>query len=159
MSQKSEALPDKRPVKMTEIVLPSHTNALGTIFGGVVMSWIDIAAAIAATRYARSPSVTVSLDSLQFIAPIKLGYTVQIEAQITYAGRSSMEIEVKVDAENSITGKVEPATHAFLTFVAVDSNGKPRSVPKFTPETPEEKKRFSAAEKRKEARLKLFARE
>lgn len=139
---------------MTEIVLPSHANALGTIFGGVVMSWIDIAAAIAATRYARSPSVTVSIDYLQFFVPIKVGYTVQIEGQVTYAGRTSMEIEVRVDAENSITGKVELATHAFLTFVAVDEKGKPRAVAPFIPDTPEAKKKYNAAVKRKELRLK-----
>lgn len=159
MSPKSEALPDKRPVIMTEIVLPSHANALGTIFGGVVMSWIDIAAAIAATRYARSPAVTVSIDYMQFIVPIKVGYTVQIQAQITYAGRTSMEIEVKVDTENSITGVVEPATHAFLTFVAVDDLGKPCVVTPFIPETAEEKKKFQAAKLRKEQRLKFAAKD
>ena len=123
------------------------------------MSWIDIAAAIAAQRYARSPAVTVSIDYLQFICPIRVGYTVQLEAQVTYVGRSSMEIEVNVDTENSITGEVKPATHAFLTFVAVDKDGKPKSITPFTPETPEEKKKFQAAEARKAARLKLFARE
>src|SRR4051812_44913077 len=90
--------PDRSPVRMTEIVLPSHTNALGTIFGGVVMGWIDIAAAISAQRYARSPCVTVSIDQLHFICPIKLGYTVNIESVVTYTGKTSMEIEVNVEA-------------------------------------------------------------
>ena len=142
---------------MTEIVLPSHTNALGTIFGGVVMGWIDIAAAIAAQRYARSPCVTVSIDSLHFIVPIKLGYTVSIQAQVTHVGNTSMEIEVNVVAENSITGESQPATRAFLTFVAVDRNGKSHSITPFIPHTQEEKKRFQQAEERKKVRLQLLA--
>ncbi len=154
MSTPTVVAPDRSIVTMTEIVLPSHANALGTIFGGVVMSWIDIAAAIAAVRYARSQAVTISIDHLKFFVPIKVGYTVQIDARVTWAGRTSMEIEVNVKAENSITGVVEPATHAFLTFVAVDANGKPKPVPPFTPSTPQEKKSFEEAAKRREARLK-----
>ena len=98
---------------MTELVLPSHANALGTIFGGVVMGWIDIAAAIAAQRYSRTQVVTVSIDYLHFINPIKVGYTVNIKAQISYVGRTSMEVEVDVEAENGITGECVPATKAF----------------------------------------------
>ena len=153
MANLQTPLPDRNPVIMTEIVLPSHTNALGTIFGGVVMGWIDIAAAIAALRYARSPAVTVSIDQLHFIVPIKLGYTVQIRAVVTYTGKTSMEIEVNVDAENSITGKVQPATHAFLTFVAVDSKGKPKKIIPLVPKTAEEKKRYKEALIRREDRL------
>src|SRR3954462_15689149 len=109
---------DLSPVIMTELVLPGHTNALGTIFGGVVMGWIDIAGAIAAQRYCRTPVVTVSIDHLHFIVPIKIGYTVRIMATVTYAGRTSIETEVLVDAENAITGDVRRATNAFLTYVS-----------------------------------------
>lgn len=144
------------PVIMTELVLPSHTNALGTIFGGVVMGWIDIAAAIAAQRYARSQVVTVSIDYLHFINPIKLGYTVKIKAQISYVGKTSMEVEVDVESENGITGDCRPATKAFLTFVAVDKNGKPTSVPAYTPLSAEEKTKFRQAEARRKARLQSF---
>jgi acyl-CoA hydrolase len=144
------------PVVMTELVLPSHTNALGTIFGGVVMGWIDIAAAIAAQRYARSQVVTVSIDYLHFINPIKVGYTVKINAQISFVGRTSMEIEVDVESENGITGESKPATKAYLTFVAVDENGKPCSVPAYCPKNPEEKKRQKQAEIRRKARLEAF---
>lgn len=141
---------------MTEIVLPSHTNALGTIFGGVVMGWIDIAAAIAAQRYARSQVVTVSIDYLHFINPIKLGHTVQIKAQISYVGRTSMEVEVDVESENGITGECLPATKAYLTFVAVDAKGKPTPVPAYTPTSAEEKARFKKAEARRKIRLETF---
>lgn len=144
----------RSPVLMTELVLPSHTNALGTIFGGVVMGWIDIAGAIAAQRYSRSPVVTVSIDYLHFIVPIKIGFTVQINANVTFAGNTSMEVEVLVDAENAITGEIRRATKAFLTYVAVDEFGRPKKVPPFVPRDEEEKKRFKEAEKRRALRLK-----
>jgi len=150
MKQSRESCP---PVVMTELVLPSHTNALGTIFGGVVMGWIDIAGAIAAARYARSPVVTVSIDHMHFIVPIKIGFTVLIHAQVTYVGNTSMEVEVSVDAENSQTGEVRKATTAFLTYVAVDEFGRPRKVPPMVPKSDEEKSRYKEAEKRRKIRL------
>jgi len=147
------AHPSDSTVTMTELVLPSHTNALGTIFGGVVMGWVDIAGAIAAQRYARSPVVTVSIDYMHFIVPIKIGYTVRIQANITYAGKTSMETEILVDAENTFTGEVRRATSAYLTYVAIDEFGRPRRVPAFQANTPEEKRKLKAAEKRREQRL------
>ena len=155
MKEVKHAASDRTPVNMTEIVLPSHTNALGTIFGGVVMSWIDIAAAIAAIRYARSQAVTVSIDYLHFIVPIKIGHTVCISAEVTYVGKTSMEIEVVVEAENSITGQKRKATHAYLTFVAVDEYGKPKPVPPLVPRNEVEKKKYKEAEKRRARRLEL----
>jgi acyl-CoA hydrolase len=139
---------------MTELVLPGHTNAHGTIFGGIVMSWIDIAGAIAAGRYSRSPVVTVSIDYLHFIIPIKLGDAVQIRARISYVGSTSMEVEIDVDAENIISGQIERATRAYLTYVAVDEFGRPKRVPAYKPKTVEEKKQYKEAEKRRERRLK-----
>ncbi|MBI4405935.1 MAG: acyl-CoA thioesterase [Deltaproteobacteria bacterium] len=139
---------------MTEGVLPSHTNALGTIFGGVVMSWIDIAGAIAAKRFARSAVVTVAIDYMHFIAPIRLGDTVLLHAAVTWAGKTSMETEVTVEAENSITGERRRSTLAYLTYVAVDNKGKPRKVPPLVPRDKQEKAKFEAAEKRRAQRLK-----
>jgi len=141
------------PVLMTELVLPSHTNALGTIFGGVVMGWVDVAAAIACMRYCRSPVVTLSIDYLHFIAPIKTGYTACIFAHVSYVGNTSMEVEVTVDAENSITGDIKRATKAYLTFVALDEKGRPKKVPPLSPKNDEEKKALKEAEKRKKQRL------
>lgn len=142
------------PVVMTELVLPSHTNALGTIFGGTVMSWVDIAGAIAAQRYSKSPVVTVSIDDLRFICPIKIGFVVRIAAYVTWVGRTSMEVEVVVDAENTFTGDVRPATHAFLTYVAVDEFGRPKTIPTYAPKTAPEKALWKQAEKRRAHRLK-----
>ncbi len=155
MQKKSKPSSDKSPVLMTELVLPQHTNALGTIFGGVIMGWVDIAAAIAASRYTRSPVVTVSVDHLSFLHPIKLGNIVEIEAVLTYTGRTSMEIEVTVCGEDTARGEKFKTTHAFLTFVAIDKNGEPVVVPPFKPETKEEKARYNAAQKRREQRLAL----
>ncbi len=156
MTEIKKSLPvpsDRSPVIMTELVLPSHTNALGTIFGGVVMGWIDIACAIAAQRFARAACVTVSIDYLHFKAPIRLGHTVHIRAEVTWAGRTSMEIEATVVAENSITGESHQATQAFLTFVALDEQRKPKAVPNFAVRSPEEKRKFSDAERRRALRL------
>lgn len=161
-NQKSKPQKEKgsyraEPVLMTEIVLPSHTNAHGTIFGGTVMAWIDIAGAIAARRYARSPVVTLCIDYLQFIVPIKIGFVVRIGAQVTFVGRTSMEVEVIVEAENPSTGEVRKATQAYLTYVAVDEFGRPKSVPPFQPTTAEEKRKFKEGEERRARRLELSA--
>ena len=146
------------PVIMTELVLPSHTNALGTIFGGVVMGWIDIAGAIAAQRYSRSNVVTVSIDYMHFIVPIKIGYTVEIKAWITYVGRTSMEVHITVDAQHTITGEVRRATNAYLTYVAVDEFGRSKAVPPLEAKTQEEKKQLKEAELRRAQRLEFFKR-
>ncbi len=152
---KSKPASDRSTVIMTELVLPQHTNALGTIFGGVIMGWVDIAAAIACTRYARSPVVTVSVDSLSFLQPVKLGHTVIIEARVTYTGKTSMEVEVTVWGEIGTEGTKFKTTQAYLTFVAIDSKGGPIDVPPFIPDTKDEKERYIAAKKRREHRLSL----
>ena len=140
---------------MTELVLPSDTNALGTIFGGKVMSWIDIAAAIAAGRHARRVVVTASIDALHFIAPIKLGHYVHIRAMVNYAGHTSLEVGVRVDSENPLTGEMTHTSTAYTTFVALDDHGRPAAVPPINPTTPEEKRRFDEALRRRASRMKL----
>src|SRR4051812_15000028 len=115
------AQPEGRPVsqsvvQMTELVLPSHTNALNTIFGGVIVSWVDIAAAIVAQRHASQPVVTASIDALNFVAPVYVGWVVNLKASVNYAGKTSMEIGVRVDAENPITGEKFHTASAYLTF-------------------------------------------
>jgi acyl-CoA hydrolase len=142
-------------VIMTELVLPEHTNALGTIFGGTVMSWIDIAAAIAAQRHARCVCVTASLDALHFKAPIRLGYIVHIKASVNYVGTTSMEIGVRIDSEDPKTGEMKHTSTAYLTFVALDEFGNPKTVPALISETVDEKRRHREALKRREARMKL----
>lgn len=140
-------------VIMTEMVLPSHTNALGSIFGGIIMSWIDIAGAICAQRHSNSTVVTASIDALHFVAPVYKGWIVNLKASCNYAGRTSMEIGVRIDAENPITGEMFHTATAYLTFVAIDSNLKPIEIPKLQPETAEEKRRYEQAQTRRQHRL------
>ena len=140
---------------MTEMVLPSHTNALGSIFGGVIMSWIDIAAAICAQRHSNHTVVTASIDALHFVAPVYKGWIVNLKASLNYAGRTSMEIGVRIDAENPITGETFHTATAYLTFVAIDDKSKPIPVPKLIPESAEEKRRYEAAKTRRAQRLAL----
>ena len=155
------SLPIKAPadsaVIMTELVLPQHTNALGSIFGGVVMSWIDIAAAIAAGKHSRSNVVTASIDALHFIAPIKLGHVVELKASVNYAGKTSMEIGVRVESSDNLTGERFHNVSAYLTFVAIGSDGKPHQVSPIAPQTETEKRRFYSAIKRRASRIQLAA--
>ena len=141
---------------MTQLVLPSHTNALDTIFGGTVMSWIDVAAATSAMKHARGPVVTASVDALHFIAPIKKGQIVHIQSMANFTGRTSMEIGVRVDTEDPETGKTWLNVTAYLTFVAIDKKtGKPTEVPPLAPETDAEKRRFEEAKIRRKSRITL----
>lgn len=138
---------------MTQLVLPSHTNSLDTIFGGTVMSWIDIAAAISAQRHSAKPVVTASIDRLDFIAPIRKGWVVNLKAQVNFCSRTSMEVGVRVDAENPMTGETFHTSSAYLTFVALGGNGKPTTVPQLILVTDDDKRRFQEGAKRREIRL------
>ena len=157
--KETSSLPSKTPsesyVVMTELVLPQHTNAIGSIFGGVVMSWIDIAGAISAGKYSRCSVVTASIDALHFIAPIKLGHTVELRACVNITGKTSMEVGVRVDSENLITGERFHNVSAYLTFVAIGSDGKPKVVNPLKAETETEIRRLKAAQKRRASRIAL----
>jgi acyl-CoA hydrolase len=138
---------------MTEMVLPTHTNALDSVFGGVIMSWIDICAAISAQRHAQMTVVTANIDDLHFVAPVYTGWIVNLKAAVNFTARTSMEIGVRVDAENPIKGESFHTASAYLTFVAIGKDGKPTVIDPITPESEEEKRRFEAARKRREFRL------
>ena len=151
----NEKLPQESRVEMTELVLPEHTNALGTIFGGTIMAWIDTAAAICAYRHCRQLCVTVSMDALHFINPVKLGHIVILHANMNYTGKTSMEIGVKVTSEDPLTGLKSHTASSYLTFVAIDAYGKPSPIPQVSPQTDQEKNWFQEAKKRRETRLAL----
>lgn len=140
-------------VEMRELVLPNDTNPLGTILGGKVMHLMDIAAAMAAMKHSGKTVVTVSVDHIDFLSPIKMGQIVLIKASVNYVHKTSMEVGVKVWAEDFKTGKRTHTSSAYFTFVALDEKGKPTQVPKIIPETDEEKRRYREAQKRREARL------
>ncbi len=139
---------------MTQLVLPSHTNSLDSIFGGVIMSWIDIAAAICAQRHSQKEVVTASVDDLHFIAPVYKGWVVNLKARINFVSHTSMEVGVRVDAENPKTGETFHTASAYLTFVALDSHKKPTTVPGLVLEDDLAKKRAEEAALRRSWRLK-----
>ena len=138
---------------MTEIVLPNDTNVFGNLMGGRLMYWMDIAAAIAAQKHCNSPVVTVSVDNISFENPIKLSNTVHIEAKVTRAFNTSMEIHLKVWGEDHIQQFKYKSNEAYYTFVALDTNSRPKPVPQLIPETEEDKKLFDGALRRKQLRL------
>jgi acyl-CoA hydrolase len=140
---------------MTEIVMPGHTNQLGTIFGGQLMAWVDVAAAISAARHAGGVCVTASIDALSFVAPVTIGQHVCIFASVNYTGRSSMEVGVRLEAEDPNTLARTHVATCYLTFVAIDKQGKPRAVPQVVAETEVEQRRYRHAELRRASRLAL----
>ncbi len=148
--KKNSKTPAESSVEMREMVMPNNTNALNTVFGGTVMSWIDIAAAMVAARHCGKPVVTAHIDDIDFLAPIKVGYHVLIQASMNYVGRTSMIVGVKVTSENPYTGESRRTTRAYLTFVALDDLGRPVEVPALTPESEDEIRRYENAKIRVE---------
>ncbi len=132
----------------TSHVLPPDTNHHGTLFGGQLMAYIDNVASIAATKHSRSLVVTASTDSVDFLKPIRVGDAVTLEAFVSYTGKSSMEVFVRVTTENLLSGDQSVAAISFLTFVAIDNEGKPIPVSDVIPETEEEKWLNDTAENR-----------
>ncbi|MCY0886192.1 MAG: acyl-CoA thioesterase [Firmicutes bacterium] len=139
--------------EMTELVLPSDANQLGNILGGRVMHWVDLAAAIAAARHAGRVAVTASMDRLDFLLPVKVGQVVSLVAEVNWAGRTSMEVGVEVYREELGASERELTSRAYLTFVAIDADGRPVPVPPLLLTRSEEVARFHAAEARRQARL------
>jgi acyl-CoA hydrolase len=152
---RSKKVPSESEIEMRELVLPGHTNSHGTIFGGTLMSWIDIAAAMCAMKHAANPVVTAHVDGIDFMTPINVGSQVVLKASINYAGRSSMVIGVKVMVENPFNGQTRQTTKAYLTFVALDEFGKPIEVPEVDPVTEDDKRRFENAKTRTQARKEM----
>ena len=138
---------------MTELVLPNDTNTFGNLMGGRLMYWMDIAAALSAAKHCAAPVVTASVDNISFTNPIKLGNVVHIEAKITRAFTTSMEVHLNVWGEDIVQQYRYKSNEAYYTFVALDPNGKPRPVPLMIPESDDEKKLFDSALRRRQLRL------
>lgn len=143
---------------MTELVLPNDTNTLHNLMGGRMMHWMDIVSAISAQKHSNRIVVTASVDNVSFSESIKLGNVVTLEAQVTRAFNSSMEVHIDVWAEDIPTGKKFKTNTAFFTFVAVDQMGSPIDVPEAIPETEEEVKLYDGALRRRQLRLVLAGR-
>lgn len=140
-------------VAMTELVLPNDTNTHGNLMGGRLMYWMDIAAALAALKHAGLPVVTASVDNISFESPIRLGNVVHIEAKVSRAFNTSMEIHINVWGEDALMQQKYKSNEAYLTFVALDIHGKSTAVPSLVPETDDEKKLYEGALRRRQLRL------
>ncbi len=137
----------------SELIMPHDANILGHAFGGTIMAMVDKAAAVAAFRHARTACVTASIDRVDFREPIHVGDLVTCKASVNYVGTSSMEIGVRVEAEDLIGGNLRHTNTSYLTFVAVDRNGRPVPIALVKPETPEQERRYQAAQARRRRRL------
>lgn len=137
---------------MTRLTVPSDANVMGSVFGGVILDEVDRSAYITARRHCGQNCVTASIDRVDFLAPVHVGEALTFESELTYAGRTSMEIAVTVQAENLRTGETRPVATALVTMVAVDPQGRPAPVPELAPASDAERARFEAGRARMDAR-------
>ncbi len=140
-------------VTIAQVMIPQDANPAGNVHGGVIMKLIDTAASVVAYRHARSNVVTVSIDRLDFLHPVFIGDLLSFKSSLNMVGKTSMEIGVRVEAENLMTGEVRRTASAYLTYVALDKDGRPREVPPVILETEEEIRRNREARTRRETRL------
>ena len=141
-------------VTLSQLMHPEHANLLGNVHGGWIMKLVDEAGALACMRHAQRKVVTVAIDSMTFRQPIKIGDLIVLNAEVTYTGRTSMEAEVQVLAENPVTGERTYTNNAYLVYVALDDDGKPTAVRQLLAETNDEKRKMEQAKERQERRLK-----
>ncbi len=144
-------------VQMVQVMFPPDANQAGNVHGGSIMKLIDTAAGIVATRHCRTNVVTASMDRLDFYEPVFIGELLILRAAINYSGTTSIEVGVRVEAENLMTGNIRHTNSAYLTMVSLDKNRKPAMVPEITPESGEEKRRFQEGKTRAQRRKELRA--
>jgi acyl-CoA hydrolase len=154
------AEPIGRPVResksvYSEFALPNDANTFGNVLGGKVMHLVDLAGAIAAIRHARCPVVTASVDNMSFLHPVHLGHLIVLHASVNRVFHTSMEVGVRVEVEQLMTGEKKHTSSAYLTFVALGTEGKPTVIPPVIPETDTEKRRYEEALVRREMRLQM----
>ena len=137
----------------SEFALPTDANTLGNVLGGKVMHLVDLAAALAAVRHARCPVVTASVDQMSFLHPVHIGQLIMLQSSVNRVFRTSMEVGVRVQVENLLTGQRKHTSSAYLTFVAIGKSGQRVPIAPVIPETDEEKRRFMEAEERRAYRL------
>jgi len=145
--------PRESRLTINQLMLPEHANTHGNVHGGWIMKLADEAGGMCATRHSRRPCVTVAMDSMTFKEPVHVGELLELTAEVSWTGRTSIEVSVNVVAENLLTGDRVATNSAFLVYVALDDRGRPTDVPPLTPETEAEEKRFAEAQKRQEHRI------
>ena len=138
---------------MSELMMPQHANIMGNVFGGVILSLVDRAAAVCAIRHAHRQCVTVSVDKVDFREPIHVGELITAFARVNFAGKTSMEVGVKIIAEDVVSGAKRHTNSCYVTYVALDDKGVPTQVPPILPETPDEKRRYDRAAQRRASRV------
>ena len=148
MSDRQKKTPVESAVEMRELVLPNDTNSHGNVLGGKVLHLMDLACAMVAMRHCRRPVVTAAMDNVEFLAPIPGGHFMILKAMVNHTGRTSMEIGVRVEGEDPLTGDIIHTSSAYLTFVGLDGHKRPADVPEMVPGTDDEKRRFEEAEER-----------
>jgi len=140
-------------ITLNQFMLPQHANPLGNIHGGIIMKLADEAGGLCAARHAQHPAVTVAIDSMTFLSPVQIGNLLTLHASVNWVGRTSIEVGVRVLAENPLTGEHTHTNSAFMVYVAIDSHGQPVEVPPLILETDEERRRWTEAEVRQKRRL------
>tara|TARA_Y100001970_G_C14061194_1_gene764263 strand:+ start:168 stop:635 length:468 start_codon:yes stop_codon:yes gene_type:complete len=145
-------------VHMQELILPNDSNILGNVLGGKVMHLMDLCAAMSAMKHCRNQAVTASVDSLDFLAPSKIGDFLLLKSSVNYCGNTSMEVGVRIDTENRKTGELKHTASAYLTFVSLDENGNTIQVPQVLPENDDEIRRFKEGKQRYDYRKKMLKR-
>lgn len=153
MSAVPEKSPSESRVQLHQLMLPEHANPYGNVHGGIIMKMIDEAGAICAMRHARRPCVTVAIDSIKFLSPVHLGELLCCSAEVTYVGKTSMEVEVSVAAENPMTGAVTHTNSAYVVYVALSDDGSPHPVPPLRLDTEDQQRREQQAKERQRYRL------
>jgi len=139
--------------EMAELMMPQHANLMGNVFGGVILALVDRVAAVCAIRHSRRQCVTVSVDKVDFREPIHVGELITAFARVNFAGKTSMEVGVKIVTENVLTGEKRHTNSCYVTYVALDDKGRPTEVPPIVPQTPDEKRRYERAAKRRATRV------
>jgi acyl-CoA hydrolase len=140
-------------VEMNQLMLPGHANAYGNVHGGEIMKMVDEAGGICAMRHANRPSVTIAIDEMSFVSPVHVGEVLCCRASVNWVGKSSIEVGVKVHAENPITGEVTHTNSAYVVYVAIDDQGRPIEVPRLVLETDEQKRRWEQGAERQAERV------
>lgn len=157
----SDALParaaSESALTLTQLLLPEHANSLGNVHGGVVLKLCDECGGIIAARHARRPAVTVTVDSVTFHCPVMLGRLLLVHGQITWVGRTSIEVELRVETENLLTGEIQHTNSAWFVYVALGADRRPTPVPPLILATPEDQERFAMGEQRRQLRLQRAA--
>ncbi len=153
MTERTKKTPAQSRLSLHHLMLPEHANALGNVHGGMIMRWVDEAGAICAMRHAHAPCVTVAIDSMTFRQPVHVGELLSCTGTVSWVGKSSIEVEVHVHAENAVTGELTHTNSAFIVYVAIDAAGRPLTVPELELNTDEERLRFAEGAERQRARL------